>query len=324
MNDTSDAFRLVQNRPYVSVVIPVYNEEGNLQELYTRLKQALDMMNKPYEIIFTNDGSKDKSIQILKRLAADDPSMVVIDLSRNFGQHAAVYAAFTRSQGEIVVTLDADLQNPPEEIPKLVHKIEEGFETVGGVRGERNDSMVRKGLSYMLNRVASRVVGVTVKDYGCMLRAYRRSLVDDMLQYEDLSVFIPALAASIANNAAEVIVDHSARTKGKSKYNFMKLLSLNFDLLTGFSLLPIQMLTVLGVLTSLCGILFGFFLLVRRLFVGPEVEGAFTLFAVLFVFVGLLFLALGMIGEYIGRIYLEVRHRPRFIIRRIYSKEQRA
>lgn len=307
---------------YISVVIPVYNEEGNLGELYVRLKKTLDEMKKSYEIIFINDGSKDKSIQMLKRFAGEDPSIVVIDLSRNFGQHAAVYAGFSQSKGEIVVTLDADLQNPPEEIPKLVAKIEEGFEVVGGVRGERNDSIIRKTLSFMLNRVASRVVGVSVKDYGCMLRAYKRTLVDDMLQYEDLSVFIPALAASIANSSTEIIVDHSARTTGRSKYNFFKLLSLNFDLLTGFSLLPIQMLTVLGVLTSFSGIIFGVFLFIRRLFVGPEVEGVFTLFAVLFVFVGLLFLAFGLIGEYIGRIYLEVRHRPRFIIRKIYAKRE--
>jgi undecaprenyl-phosphate 4-deoxy-4-formamido-L-arabinose transferase len=304
------------------VVVPVYNEEGNLGELYVRLKKTLDALKKNYEIIFINDGSRDKSMQVLRRFAGEDPSVVAIDLSRNFGQHAAVYAGFSHARGEIVVTLDADLQNPPEEIPKLVEKIEDGFEVVGGVRGERNDSIIRKTLSFMLNRVASRVVGVSVKDYGCMLRAYKRSLVDDMLQYEDLSVFIPALAASIANSSTEVVVDHSARTQGRSKYNFFKLLSLNFDLLTGFSLLPIQMLTVLGVLTSFSGIVFGIFLFIRRLFVGPEVEGVFTLFAVLFVFVGLLFLAFGLIGEYIGRIYLEVRHRPRYIIRKIHGKRE--
>ena len=167
--------------PYISIVIPVYNESSNLQELYDRLKKTLESTAKIYEIIFINDGSKDASISMLRGYSKSDPTVVVVDLSRNFGQHAAVYAGFAHSRGEIIVTLDADLQNPPEEITKLVQKIEEGYEVVGGIRGVRNDSPVRKTLSFMVNRVASRVVGVSVKDYGCMLRAYKRSLVKDML-----------------------------------------------------------------------------------------------------------------------------------------------
>jgi undecaprenyl-phosphate 4-deoxy-4-formamido-L-arabinose transferase len=198
-----------------------------------------------------------------------------------------------------------------------VNKLEEGFDVVGGVRKHREDSFLRRFPSFLINRIASKVVGVRVRDYGCMLRAYRRDLVTDMLQYEDVSTFIPALANSLARDVAEVEVEHSPRREGVSKYHIFRLLTINFDLITGFSLLPVQMLSLLGILTSLAGGGFGIFLLIRRLFVGPESEGVFTLFAILFVFIGLLFLALGLIGEYIGRIYLEVRHRPRFSVKRV-------
>ncbi len=300
----------------MSIVIPIFNEEENIPVLHQRLKKTLDALGRGYELVFVDDGSRDKSFSLLEELSRKDKQMRVLQLSRNFGQHAAVYAGFEKAQGDVIVTLDADLQNPPEEIPKLVHKLEEGYEVVGGVRKHREDSLLRKIPSYMLNKIAGRVVGVKVRDYGCMLRAYRRELVQDMLQYQDVSTFIPALANSLAKDVAEIEVEHSPRQRGRSKYHVFQLLKINFDLLTGFSLLPIQMLSLLGLGTALAGGGFGIFLLIRRLFVGPESEGVFTLFAILFVFVGLLFLALGLIGEYIGRIYLEVRHRPRYSIKR--------
>ena len=302
--------------PYLSIVIPVYNEEDNLSLLYERVKKTSDAMGKDYEIVFTDNGSRDKSFEILQGLANADARVRVLQLSRNFGQHAAVFAGFGKASGAVIVTLDADLQNPPEEIPNLVEKIEEGFEVVGGVRKGREDSLLRKLPSMLVNKIASRVVGVNVRDCGCMLRAYRRELVKEMLQYQEMSTFIPALANSLATDVAEVEVEHSARKKGKSKYQLFQLLTINFDLITGFSLLPIQMLSLLGLGTALVGGGFGVFLLIRRLFVGPESEGVFTLFAILFVFVGLLFLALGLIGEYVGRIYLEVRKRPKFTVKR--------
>lgn len=303
-------------KPYLSVVIPVFNEEGNIPALCSRLSKTLDGLGKDYEVIFVDDGSRDKSFSLLEGLARGNKRLKLVQLSRNFGQHSAIYAGFAKAEGEVVVTLDADLQNPPEEIPKLLKKLEEGYEAVGGVRKNREDSLLRKLPSFLVNRIATKVVGVQVRDYGCMLRAYRRSLVQDMLQYQDVSSFIPALANSLAQGVAEVEVEHSARQQGTSKYNIFKLLTINFDLITGFSLLPIQMLSLLGLVTALLGGGFGIFLLIRRIFVGPESEGVFTLFAVLFVFIGLLFLALGLIGEYIGRIYLEVRKRPRFTVKK--------
>ncbi len=307
-------------KPYLSVVIPVYNEQESIPLLYPRLKTALDAMKQDYEIVFVDDGSRDQSLAKLEEIAWKDGRVCVVQLSRNFGQHAAVCAGFEKAQGDVVVTLDADLQNPPEEIPKLVAKIQEGYEVVNGVRKHREDSFLRTIPSFIVNRIASRVVGVKVRDYGCMLRAYQRDLVQDMLQYQDVSTFIPALANSLAKSTAEVEVEHLSRQKGHSKYHIFRLLTINFDLITGFSLLPIQMLSVLGVLTALAGSGFGIFLLIRRIFVGPESEGVFTLFAILFVFVGLLFLALGLIGEYIGRIYLEVRKRPRYAIKKVLRR----
>ncbi len=302
--------------PSLSVVVPVFNEEDNLPMLYERLKKVMDGLGKEYEIVFVDDGSRDGSFRILEGLGAQDSHVKALQLSRNVGQHAAIYAGFSKVRGQVIVTLDADLQNPPEEIPKLLAKIEEGYEVVGGVRQEREDSWLRKIPSFLVNRIAAKVVGVPMRDYGCMLRAYRRSLIEDMLQYQDVSSFIPALANYLARGSTEVEVEHSSRRSGNSKYHIFKLLTINFDLITGFSLLPIQILSLLGVATSLAGLGFGLFLLVRRFFVGPESEGVFTLFAVLFVFLGLLFLALGLIGEYVGRIYLEVRHRPRYTVKK--------
>ena len=309
-------------KPYLSIVVPIFNEEHNIPALHERLKKVLDAQAKEYEIVFVDDGSRDRSFALLEELSRKDKALLVLQLSRNFGQHAAVYAGLAKAHGDVIVTLDADLQNPPEEIPKLVAKLEEGYDVVGGVRKQREDSWFRKIPSFVVNRLASKVVGVKVRDYGCMLRAYRRELVADMLECQDLSTFIPALANSLARDMAEVEVEHAPRREGRSKYHLFRLLTINFDLLTGFSLLPVQMLSVLGLVTSLAGGGFGVFLLIRRVFVGPESEGVFTLFAILFGFIGLLFLALGLIGEYIGRIYLEVRHRPKYTIRKILGNSR--
>jgi undecaprenyl-phosphate 4-deoxy-4-formamido-L-arabinose transferase len=239
--------------------------------------------------------------------------------NRNYGQHAAVVAGFERATGEVIVTLDGDLQNPPEEIPKLLAKIKEGYDVVGGWREGRRDSLIRRGLSYMINQVTSMIVGVKMKDYGCMLRAYRREVVERICQCQEISSFIPVLANSFAGSVAEIPVAHSPRRSGRSKYTPFRLLRLNFDLLTGFSLLPIQVVSFAGIVISFLGLGFALFLGVRRLMVGPEVEGVFTLFAILFFFVGLQILALGLIGEYIGRIYMEVRRRPRYVVKEIWE-----
>jgi len=304
----------------ISVVIPVYNEEENLPALLPRLLPVLDATGRRYEVLFVDDGSRDGSLAILKSFAEARAGTVrVLELARNFGQHPAILAAFQQSRGDVVVTLDADLQNPPEEIPKLLAKIDEGHDVVGGVRRDRHDSFFRKAASRMVNRVTGAITGMKLSDYGCMLRAYSRDVVDEINGCEENATFIPALAQSFARRPAEVDVEHAERAAGVSKYSLYRLVRLNFDLMTGFSVVPLQIFTLFGFVVAAGGIGFGVFLGIRRLIVGAEVEGVFTLFAILFTVLGILLAGLGIVGEYIGRIYQEVRRRPRFSIRRIHG-----
>jgi undecaprenyl-phosphate 4-deoxy-4-formamido-L-arabinose transferase len=308
--------------PQLSVVIPIYNEAANLERLHERLQRTLAAMGQSHEVWYVDDGSTDGSLELLTRLSAGDVHVGVIELTRNFGQHAAVLAGFAAARGEIIVTLDGDLQNPPEEIPRLVAKLNEGYDVVGGRRETRQDPAFRKLASRAINELTSLTVGVKMHDYGCMLRAYRRAIVRQIIDCDERSSFIPALANSLARRTAEIEVQHADRFGGVSKYGLLKLMRLSFDLMTGFSLLPIQMVSLAGLIVAFLGIGFGAFLLARRFFVGPEVEGVFTLFAILFVFIGLLILAVGLVGEYVGRIYLEVRRRPTYRIRAIHRSER--
>ncbi len=318
-----------QPAPYISVIIPVYNEEENLEELGERLIRTLTGLGRPFEIVFVDDGSTDQSWEKIKKIHQPDPSLRyspdvqirAIQFHRNFGQHQAIFAGFQAARGQVMVTLDADLQNPPEEIPRLVAKLEEGYDTVGGWREERQDSWLRKLPSLMVNRLMSCVTGVKLRDYGCMLRAYRREVVDSINCCNESSSFIPALANLYARRVTEIPVGHAERERGRSKYNLIKLIRLNFDLMTGFSHLPIHAVGLMGIIIALLGLGFGLFLFIRRLFVGPEVEGVFTLFAILFFFVGLNTLGLALIGAYVGRIYHEVRQRPRYVIRQTLGEE---
>lgn len=315
----SDGGAPTRPEPAVSVVIPVYNEEANLEPLYERLDRVLQGIGGPYEVIFVDDGSRDRSLEILRRFQEKSEHVRVIQLNRNYGQHAAVFAGLDNARGAVIVTLDADLQNPPEEIPRLLDKIAEGHDVVGGWRKDRQDHAVRRAFSWAVNQFTSRLVGVQMRDYGCMLRAYRREVVEVLKGCGELSSFIPALANTFAGSPTEVPVGHDRRRQGRSRYSPFRLIRLNFDLMTGFSLLPIQCVSLAGIGISLLGVAFGGYLMLRRVFLGPELEGVFTLFAILFVFVGIQILALGLIGEYIGRIYMEVRRRPRYVIQRIYQ-----
>jgi undecaprenyl-phosphate 4-deoxy-4-formamido-L-arabinose transferase len=308
-------------RPYLTVVVPVYNEQENLPALFARLTTVLDGVGKPYEILFTNDGSRDNSLALLRDFYQQRPKQVrVIDFNGNFGQHMAIMAAFERARGEVIVTLDADLQNPPEEIPKLLAEIENGHDVVGGYRKDRQDSWFRRRASRLLNAVRETTTRIRMRDQGCMLRAYRRNIVEHITASGETSTFIPALAMSYAANPAEVEVEHAARAAGASKYNLYKLIRLNFDLMTGFSVVPLQVFTLFGMVISVGSLLFVVYLFIRRLIIGPEVQGVFTLFAILYFLVGVGIMGLGVIGEYIGRIYQEVRRRPRFMIRDVYEQ----
>jgi undecaprenyl-phosphate 4-deoxy-4-formamido-L-arabinose transferase len=303
-------------KPVISVLVPLLNEEESLPELNQRLHSSLEGLHRSYEIIYINDGSTDTSQELIESFRNHNDRVRIIEFNRNYGQHMALFAGFERAQGEIIVTIDADLQNPPEEIPKLVSKIDEGYDVVATYRKMRQDSVFRKLPSFIVNKITSRLVGVKLRDYGCMLRAYSRSVVGSINMCQESSSFIPALANTYAKKIAEIEVGHEERKMGTSKYSLFRLLRLNFDLMTGFSLLPIQWIGMLGVIIAVFGLAFAVFLLIRRLVVGPESEGLFTLFAILFFFMGIQILTLGIIGEYIGRIFQEVRRRPRFIIRK--------
>lgn len=321
LHATSQPRRPSRRDVAVSVVIPVFNEEASLRELHRRLRAVLEQFGQPCEVVYVDDGSTDGSRAVLEELGGEDPNLILVELAHNAGQHGAVLAGFQVSRGKVVVTIDADLQNPPEEIPKLLAKMAEGYDVVGGVRQGRKDSWRRLAASRMV-RVFSSRSGPSAMDYGCMLRAYRREIVQRVLRWREHSLFIPALAERFTKRVAEVPVAHEERRFGRSHYNVFRLMRLGFDFLTGFSLLPVQMVTLFGIFTALAGLSFGIFLFLRRLFVGPEVEGVFTLFAILFLFVGALFVAIGVVGEYVARIYKEVRRRPLYVIESIRRRSE--
>jgi undecaprenyl-phosphate 4-deoxy-4-formamido-L-arabinose transferase len=306
----------------LSIVIPVYNEAANLGSLWRRLQPVCDACGYDCEVIFVDDGSVDDSLGILREFAAQDGRVRIVELARNFGQHSALLAGFRQCRGDIVVTLDADLQNPPEEIPRLLEAIEAGNDVVGGWREERQDRTYRRLASRLQNRLTSAIVGVPMHDYGCMLRAYRRHIIETVVACDEKAAFVPALANSFAKRVAEIPVAHAERASGKSKYNFFRLAHLSLNLITGFSLMPIRVLSLTGFGIFLLDAVFVVILLAHRLIYGPQQEGAlWVLFAVLFSFVGLIFLALGLIGEYTGRIYQEVRRRPTYLVRAVYGEQ---
>lgn len=309
-----------QSVGFVSIVIPVYNEEATLPELLRRTKIAGESLDQDYELVLVDDGSRDRSAELIEAAANEEGSAVVgVILNRNYGQHNAIMAGFNKTKGDVVVTLDADLQNPPEEIPKLIKEIEKGFDSVGTVRRNRKDSLLRKLPSKLVNMLVKKSTGIEMTDYGCMLRAYRRHVVDAMLECHERSTFIPVLANGFSRHTSEIDVDHDERADGESKYSFMSLISLTFDLVTSMTTAPLRMLSIFGGVMASLGIAFGLLLFVLRFVFGSEwaANGIFTLDAIMFVFIGAQFIGLGLLGEYIGRIYSDVRARPRYYVQEV-------
>lgn len=311
-------------RLQISIVIPMLNEEANVGKLFARLFPVMEALGEPYEVIAIDDGSTDQTAKHLADAQERHAQLVVVTLGKNYGQHAAVMAGFETSEGEWVVTLDADLQNPPEEIPKLIDAFRKGHDVVNTIRQDRNDTYFRRSASRIVNALARRASGIQLNDFGCMLRGYHRDLLGPMVERKEFETFIPALAMVYACNPVEIEVGHAAREAGDSKYSLIRLFSLQLDLVMSFSLLPIRLLFLLGVGIALAGMGFGALLLFLRLLMGPEwaAGGVFTLFAIMFFFVGAQFVALGLIGEYVGRVYYEVRQRPTYLVRSV-SRAQR-
>ena len=311
--------------PKLSVVIPVYNEEQVLPTLFARLYPALDALGISYECVFVNDGSRDRSVALLRQQYQRRPRHTrVVLFHANFGQHSAIMAGFSYARGQYVVTLDADLQNPPEEIGKLVEKLDQGFDYVGTIRQQRQDTLWRRWLSKGMNKIRERITPVRITDQGCMMRGYARSVVTALNQTREINTFIPALASLYAMRPIEVPIGHEERYAGQSKYSLYSLIRLNFDLITGFSVVPLQLFSMIGMAVSAVSFVLVVILLVRRLLVGPEAEGLFTLFGVVFFFIGLALFGIGLLGEYVGRIYAQVRERPRFIVEAVLEDDSAA
>jgi undecaprenyl-phosphate 4-deoxy-4-formamido-L-arabinose transferase len=305
-------------KPELSIVIPVYNEEAGLANLFARLYPAMDKLGLPYEIIFVNDGSRDNSVSILAEQYRQRPDVTrVVLFNGNYGQHMAILAGFEQTRGEIVITLDADLQNPPEEIHKLVAKIREGYDYVGSIRRKRQDSAWRTVASKMMNRLRENITNIHITDQGNMLRAYGRNVIDLVNQCAEVNTFVPALAYKFSRKPTEIVVEHEERAAGESKYSLYSLIRLNFDLMTGFSLVPLQFFSLLGMVLSLLSALLVLLLLIRRFILGAEAEGVFTLFAIAFFFMGVILFGIGLVGEYVGRIYQQVRARPRYVVQTV-------
>jgi undecaprenyl-phosphate 4-deoxy-4-formamido-L-arabinose transferase len=310
--------------PAVSIIVPIYNEQAVLPALFERLYAAMDALDRSYECIFIDDGSADDSVRLLREQFQRQPANTrVIVFQGNFGQHAAILAGFANMRGRIAVTIDADLQNPPEEIGKLLAKVDEGFDYVGSIRDGRQDVWWRSVASRLINNLRERTTNIRMTDQGCMLRAYDRGVVDAINSTREVNVFVPALAALYARRPTEILVKHAERQAGESKYSMFKLVRLNFDLMTGFSVVALQVFSMIGMaISALSGVLV-IYLLGRRIVIGPEVDGVFTLFAIVFFLIGLTLFGIGLLGEYIGRISQQVRERPRFLISALLEQADR-
>jgi undecaprenyl-phosphate 4-deoxy-4-formamido-L-arabinose transferase len=301
--------------PDLSIVIPIYNEQLVLPQLFERLYPVLDALDRTCEILFIDDGSRDRSVALLREQYQRRPDVTrVIVLAGNFGQHNAILAGFSQARGAAVITLDADLQNPPEEIPKLLAELDKGHDYVGTVRLARQDSWFRTASSRMLNRIRERTTSIRITDQGCMLRGYGRNVVDAVNSCPEVNTFVPALAYLFARSPTEIQVRHEERAAGESKYPLYRLIRLNFDLMTGFSIVPLQLYSMLGMVVSCLSVAFVVFLAIRRLVIGPEAAGVFTLLGIAFFLIGIVLLGVGLLGEYVGRIYAQVLNRPRYRI----------
>jgi len=312
-------------KPGISIIIPVYNEEDGLAQLFERLYPALDALaarGESYELVFVNDGSRDRSAALLREQFEKRPDVTrVVLFNGNFGQHMAILAGFAEAHGEIMITLDADLQNPPEEIGKLVAKAREGYDYVGTIRMQRQDSAFRRYASKAMNALREKITRIKMTDQGCMLRAYSRNIVDAINSCREVTTFVPALGYTFARNPVEIEVAHEERAAGESKYSLYSLIRLNFDLMTGFSIVPLQWFSFAGILIAGLAFVFTAYLAVRRLFiVGPEAEGLFTLFGIAFFLIGVTLFGIGLLGEYIGRIYQQVRARPRYLVQAVLER----
>ncbi len=313
----------------LSVIIPVFNEAQNLRPLYEQLKAALDASTTEYEIIAIDDGSRDDSFAILKELHQQDTSFKVIRFRRNYGQTAAFAAGFDLAQGDVVITMDADLQNDPADIPLLLNKMAEGYDVVSGWRVARKDPFLTRRLPSMIaNWLISTVTGVHLHDYGCSLKAYRQEVVKGVQLYGELHRFIPALSSWMGVEVAEIPVQHHARRFGSSKYGISRTIRVILDLITvrfllSYSTRPIQIFGGLGLLSFGVGALLGVYLSFVKLALGQDIGSRpLLLLAVLLMLVGVQLVSMGLLGELVVRTYYEAQGKPIYSVREVLADEE--
>jgi len=309
------------NKTNISVVVPIYNEAGSIHELYERLTASISQISPNYELLFIDDGSTDNSLGLLKDLKNSDKNVRIIKFTRNFGQQSAVLAGFRHCKGDIIVQLDADLQNPPEEIPILIQKLNEGFDLVSGIRKKRQDSFLRKICSSFLIFLISKLMGKKIDLDISSFRVMNRGVVKKINECKDKSRFLSALVSWLGVSSAQVEVEHAKRHHGETKYRIGKLLQLSMDLVTGFSRFPLRMVTYLGFFGATIGFMLMIFLLFQRYVRGVMYDGFTVLSALFSLFAGVQLLSIGILGEYIGRIYSQVQDRPDYVIEEIIEDQ---
>lgn len=313
----------------ISVVIPAYNEEENINFLYDELSGVLAALQQPYEIIFVDDGSSDNTLAVLRSIQQKDAEVGVIRFRRNFGQTAAISAGFDFASGDVIVTMDGDLQNDPHDIPRFIEKIEEGYDVVTGWRYDRKDAFINRRLpSIIANKIISWTTGVALHDYGCTLKAFRREVIKNIRLYGEMHRFIPAIASGMGISFTEIKVNHRPRQYGTSKYGISRTLRVVLDLITvkfllSYATRPIQIFGLLGFISGSVGFLLALIMTIQRQFFGmPLSDRPLLLLAILLIFIGIQFISIGLIAELQARTYHETQQKPVYYIKEIYGLQE--
>ncbi len=312
----------------ISLVIPIYNEEENIPLLYAEIKEVLDTTSYQYEMIFIDDGSSDTSVKVLEELSKEDEKILIIELRRNFGQTAAMSAGFDHASGDIIITMDGDLQNDPHDIPNMVTQLNDGYDIVTGWRYDRKDAFLSRKLPSMIaNRLISWITGVSLHDYGCTLKAFRREVTENIRLYGEMHRFIPAIASGMGISFTEVKVNHRARRFGTSKYGISRTIRVLLDLVTvkfllSYATRPLHVFGTVGVLSAGIGFLMAFIMTLQRFFLDVALaDRPLLLLAILLIFMGVQFVTMGLLAELVVRTYHESQKKPIYYVRRIIGND---
>lgn len=314
----------------ISVVIPIYNEEENVTLLYDELSEVMKSLACAYEIIFVDDGSTDSTLTLLKAIRASDECIGIVQFRKNFGQTAAMSAGFNYASGDVIITMDGDLQNDPNDIPQFIEKIEEGFDVVTGWRHDRKDAFISRRLpSIIANKIISWTTGVSLHDYGCTLKAFRKEVIKNIHLYGEMHRFIPAIASGMGISFTELKVNHRARQFGASKYGISRTIRVVLDLITvkfllSYATRPIQIFGLLGVVSGSVGFIIALIMTIQRQFFDvPMADRPLLLLAILLIFIGVQFVSIGLIAELQARTYHETQRKPVYYVKELYGLERK-